>query len=123
MNDPQMPVEASQSDLGVSEATETPAVEAARQSAPASGAVQTIANLVFNLDGTVSPDQLEGLPDELRERVTSPGFVAQARASIAEQRRANGEIEKTGRRESIRPIRFLVSHEGPNRRERRKWRL
>jgi hypothetical protein len=120
---PAVPLNSPESDLGVGEGAGTPATPPTRQCAPASGAVETMANLVFNLDGTVSADQLAGLPAELRERVTSPGFIAQARKAIAEARRASGELVKTGRREDRRPIRFLVSHEGMNRRERRKWGL
>jgi hypothetical protein len=81
--------------------------------------MEPIANIVFNRNGTISPDQLEGLPDEVRARLTAPEFIARAKAQI----RAQLGIVKTGRRESrIVPIGMHVAPgPGPNRKMRRKY--
>lgn len=82
-----------------------------------------LANLIFELDGSLPAAQLEGLPAEIRERVTSPDFVAQAREAIRRQRLDAGEIVKTGRRESrLEPIQvFRFSKvSGLNRKARRR---
>jgi len=42
-----------------------------------------LSQLVFNDDGTIDPAQLEGLPEEVRARLTSPEFIARARVQIA----------------------------------------
>ena len=42
--------------------------------------------LTFNEDGTIDPAQLEGMPQEFIDRVTSPEFQAEARRRIKEQR-------------------------------------
>jgi hypothetical protein len=87
---------------------------------PEESAVSIMSRLVFNWDGTISKDQLAGVPQELIDRITSPEFVAQARESI---RRARG-IHKTGRRESRRPaVRFHSNGEGLNRKQRRRMGL
>ena len=54
--------------------------------------------LVFDWDGTISEEQLQGVPPELRERITSPEFVAMAKAAILQARRAHAGLQKTGRR-------------------------
>ena len=46
-----------------------------------------IVNLVFELDGTIDPAQLEGLSPETRALITSPEFVARAAERIASHRR------------------------------------
>lgn len=51
--------------------------------------------LVFETDGTLSADQLAALPEEFRERVTTPEFQEMVRREIA---KARGR--KTGRRET-----------------------
>lgn len=56
------------------------------------------ANLIFNDDGTLDPEQLEGLPDEMRARVTSPEFVAMARKQIAAQRKMEERRESVAKR-------------------------
>jgi hypothetical protein len=74
--------------------------------------------LVFNLDGTISEEQLAEFPEEVRQRLTSPEFVAKER--IAEM--VGSPYERTGRRESRRgPVRFMEIKSGdrlqyPNRR-------
>ncbi len=81
------------------------------------------ANLVFNLDGTLPPEALASLPDEVRARVTSPEFREQARKRIRQARRNDGLLAVGGRRESaIEPIRFHPSAPGPNRKQRRAMR-
>jgi hypothetical protein len=68
--------------------------------------------LTFNDDGTVDLAQLEGLPEEFIDRVTSPEFQAQARRQIAAQRIKDHLASlppvpvKTGRRESRRRVPF-----------------
>lgn len=54
--------------------------------APAPTEVPTL-NLTFNLDGTIDPEQLIGLPQELIDRVTSPEFQKEALARITAHRR------------------------------------
>lgn len=46
-------------------------------------------NLVFNDDGTLAPEQLEGLPEELKAQLTTPEFIARAKAEIRRQRVAD----------------------------------
>ena len=53
---------------------------------PAPTEVPTL-NLTFNLDGTIDPEQLIGLPQELIDRVTSPEFQKEAAARITGQRK------------------------------------
>ena len=68
--------------------------------------------LTFNDDGTLDPSQLEGLPQDFIDRVTAPGFVAQARKQIAAKRIADHLAslpvapQPTGRRESKRMVPF-----------------
>lgn len=74
--------------------------------------------LVFNVNGTIDPVQLEGMPQEFIDRVTSPEFIRAARARI----RAERGIVKTGRREMRREtghFKFWSSCDGPNRAQRR----
>ena len=66
-------------------------------------------NLTFNDDGTIDPAQLEGLPADFVERVTSPAFIEEARKRIhlqkakdRLQREMDRRARKTGRRESKR---------------------
>jgi hypothetical protein len=83
---------------------------------PAESDASIMARLVFDWDGTISTDQLEGIPGELIQRITSPGFVAMAKAQIAKAR----GIQKTGRREMKRPPVMLYTNKGgPNRKQRR----
>jgi hypothetical protein len=65
--------------------------------------------LVFNLDGTIDPSQLEGYPQEVIERLTSPEFIEQAREQISEDLRKKylEGRERTGRRESRQPVRYI----------------
>lgn len=87
---------------------------------PEESVASIMARLVFDWDGTISREQLVGVPQELVDRITSPDFVAHARASIRQARRAAGGLKKTGRRESRRgPLSFHGNGEGLNRRERR----
>ena len=44
-------------------------------------------SLTFNLDGTIDPEQLVGLPTEVIERVTSPEFQREAAVRIIAHRR------------------------------------
>ena len=53
--------------------------------APASTEVPTL-NLTFNLDGTIDPEQLVGLPQELIDRVSDPAFQKEAEARIRSHR-------------------------------------
>ena len=77
-------------------------------------------DLVFEMDGTLSADQLEKLDPETRERLTSPEFISHARIQIAIQEAKKRQMMKTGRRESKRePIRFMPAKDGPNRKARR----
>ena len=77
-------------------------------------------DLVFEMDGTLSAEQLEKLDPETRERLTSPEFIEHARVQIAIQEAKKRQAMKTGRRESKRdPIRFMPSGDGPNRKARR----
>jgi len=68
--------------------------------------------ITFNLDGTVDPEQLEGMPQEFIERVTTPEFQAQARKEIRRQM-----LPRTGRREmraeQINRSRLIPSRFGP----------
>lgn len=59
---------------------------APKATAPASTEVPTH-NLTFNLDGTIDPEQLVGLSQELIDRVTSPEFQKEAAERIASHRR------------------------------------
>lgn len=43
--------------------------------------------LLFNSDGTVDPESLAGMPEELVARVQTPEFKAQAAAAIAQAKR------------------------------------
>lgn len=82
-----------------------------------------VSNLVFERDGTLSPEQLAGLPDDLRMRVTSPDFIEQARSAIRQQVRVDSGLTKTGRRESrLQPVRLLrfSAATGLNRKARRR---
>jgi hypothetical protein len=47
-----------------------------------------LASLVFNDDGTLAPEQLAGLPEELKAQVTSPEFIAAARKEIRKRKLA-----------------------------------
>ena len=47
-----------------------------------------IASLVFNDDGTLAPEQLEGLPEDLKAQVTTPEFIEGARKEIRKQKLA-----------------------------------
>jgi|GEM_PF-6935260 hypothetical protein len=47
-------------------------------------------SLTFNEDGSIDPAQLEGMPQDLIDRVTDPEFQARARLAIAaEKQRAS----------------------------------
>jgi hypothetical protein len=76
--------------------------------------------LVFNLDGTISEEQLAEFPEEVRQRLSSAEFVAMAKERIAEM--VGSQYERTGRRETRRgPVRFMEIKSGdrlqyPNRR-------
>jgi hypothetical protein len=75
-----------------------------------------VKELVFNLDGTIDPSQLEGMDAETVSRLTSPEFQSLAKSEIRAQR----GIVKTGRRESRQsPIR-MMAFRGVNRHERRR---
>ena len=65
--------------------------------------------LEFNVDGTIDPEQLEGYPQEVIDRLTSPEFREMAAERISEQLRQQylDSRERTGRRESRRPIRYI----------------
>ena len=79
-----------------------------------------ITNLVFERDGTLPADVLETLPADLRARVTSPDFIAQARAAIHKAMQADRGVHKTGRRESRIPLIGIHSFGNrPNRKARR----
>jgi hypothetical protein len=83
--------------------------------------MEQIPNLVFERDGTLPADVLAGLPAELRERLSSPEFVAQALEAIRQQVRKDSGLAKTGRRESsLAPIRMMFAHDGANRKARRR---
>ena len=43
--------------------------------------------LIFESDGSILPENLVGLPEELVARVTTPEFKAQAAKSIAQEKR------------------------------------
>lgn len=64
-------------------------------------------NLSFNINGRlVNPEALEGLPEEVRARVTSPEFRAHVRAELK-------RLHATGRRESrLRPVEFIAVPRG-----------
>ena len=47
----------------------------------------TEANLTFNLDGSIDPEQLVGLPQDVIDRLTSPEFQKEAAARIDAHRR------------------------------------
>ena len=80
-----------------------------------------ITNLVFERDGTLPADVLETLPADLRARVTSPDFIAQARAAIRKAMQADRGVHKTGRRESRIPLIGIHSFGNrPNRKARRR---
>ena len=82
---------------------------------------EQLSQLVFGLDGQLPADQLEALPADLRERLSSPEFIAQARQQIREQRRVTGELPRTGRRESkVQPIGLHSFGNRANRKERRR---
>jgi len=44
-------------------------------------------NVTFNLDGSIDPEQLVGLPPEVVERLTSPEFQKEAAAKITAMRK------------------------------------
>ena len=44
-------------------------------------------NLTFNLDGSIDPEQLTGLPQDVIDRLTSPEFQKEAAARIDAHRR------------------------------------
>lgn len=80
-----------------------------------------ITNLVFGLDGTLPPEVLETLPQDLRDRVSAPEFIAQARASIRKARVKDGLLDAGGRREvKQEPIRMKFGAPGFNRKARRR---
>lgn len=67
--------------------------------------------LVFNLDGTIDPEQLAGYPQEVIDRLTSPEFIEHAREQISEdlhQKYLEGR-ERTGRRETRQQVRYIHS--------------
>ena len=43
-------------------------------------------SLTFNEDGSIDPAQLEGMPQDLIDRVTDPEFQARARQAIAAEK-------------------------------------
>jgi len=59
--------------------------------------------LIFNTDGTIDPAQLEGMPQEFIDRVTSPEFIAQARQNIRQQMRK----DQATRDPKKEPVRFI----------------
>lgn len=71
-------------------------------------------NLTFRLDGTIDPAELEGMPEELVKRVTSPEFIEGARKAIA------ADIQQKKRAEQLRRdglvIRQLAAQEHEARR-------
>ena len=81
-----------------------------------------VTDLVFNLDGTLPPEVVAKLPDDLRARVTDPEFVRKAREQIRTARRRDGLLDVGGRREAkLEPIRFLPAKtQGANRKARRR---
>jgi hypothetical protein len=57
--------------------------------------------LIFEQDGTISPEQLAGLDPEVAARLTSPDFIAQAKREIARQeslKRAGEQIRNAAQR-------------------------
>jgi hypothetical protein len=82
---------------------------------------EPVTNLLFDRDGTLPVDVLATLPEDLRARVTSPEFIANARAAIKKAVQRDQGVRKTGRRESqLDPIRMMFDHGGPNRKQRRR---
>ena len=74
-----------------------------------------MSRLVFNWNGTIPAEQLEGVPQDLVDRITSPEFVAQAKKQI---QLARG-LQKSGQRESRLQVPFHSNGEGLNRKQRR----
>jgi hypothetical protein len=78
-----------------------------------------LSNLIFNLDGTLPPEVLAALPEDVRGRLSDPAFIEQARLSIRSQRLEKGELVRGGRREGrISPI-GVHRAPGLNRHQRR----
>ncbi len=88
---------------------------------PDESVASIMSRLVFDWDGTISKEQLEGIPQELVDRVTTPEFVAMAKAAITKARRETRGVVKTGRRESKRRVvSFHPNGSGLNRQQRRR---
>jgi hypothetical protein len=79
-----------------------------------------VASLVFNDDGTLAPEQLEGLPEELKAQVTSPEFIAAAREEIARRKRLANAFKPSQFRQ-FTPISRTIRHtpKGVSRRDAR----
>lgn len=70
-----------------------------------------IASLVFNDDGTLAPEQLAGLSDDLKAHVTSPEFIAAAKLEI--RRRRVAESHKPSAFRQFTPVSRTIRHTPP----------
>jgi hypothetical protein len=77
------------------------------QDAPTANVPQR--NLTFNLDGSIDPEQLVGMPQEIIDRVTSPEFQKEAAATIASHRRS--QVAEYNFRKRAREIRAAAAAE------------
>ena len=77
-------------------------------------------DLVFRRDGTLPPEALEALPEEMRARVTSPEFIEHAKMEIRKARIKSGELLGGRRETKLEPIRIAFGAPGFNRKARRR---
>ena len=79
--------------------------------------------LTFNEDGTIDPDQLVGMPQELIDRVTDREFQARARQYIAaEKARASFQAGARQVREAARAEHIARRPAGVSGRQRKRLR-